>query len=102
MIMTFFDLFDKLAGVCKKLCYIALCVILLMVLSDRVRADEIDRMPGTAPATITVEAQTDEVTGLTKVTVYIRTFIKDVQSKFNELVDTSPNEVSEPESPKTS
>ena len=88
--MDLFGMFDKLAGVCKKLCYIALCVILLMVLADRVKADDVEYSGTTiTPAVVTVEAQTDEVSGMTKVTVYIRTFIKDVQSKFNELVETN-------------
>ena len=93
-------MFNQIAEICKKLVYIALAALLLMVLADRVMAEEV--VNTTAPATITVQAQTDEVTGLTKVTVYIRTFIKDVQSKFNELVDTSPSEVGETEAPKPS
>ncbi len=92
--------FDKVAEICKKVVYIALAMLLLMVLADRVKAEEVGNT--TAPAAVTVEAQTNETTGLTKVTVYIRTFIKDVQEKFNDIVETSTNEVSEPESPKTS
>ena len=91
-----FGLFDKFAEVCKKLCYIALAVILLSVLSDRVRADVGDdfimmggdnQLMGAevsipAPAGVVVQAETDEVTGFTKVTIYIHTVWKDVQSKY--------------------
>ena len=115
--MTFFDLFDKLAGVCQKLCYIALCVILLMTLfasaADADVGDDFIMMGGDnqlmgaeviipgPPAGVIVETQTDEVSGMTKVTVYIRTFFKDVQSKYHELVDTS-EATDETEAPKAS
>ncbi len=73
-------LLDGIAGISKKLVYIALAVLLLMVLSERVKAEE--AVTTTAPAAVTVEAQTDEATGLTKVTVYIRSLIQDVTDKF--------------------
>jgi hypothetical protein len=95
------DMFDKVAVFCKKFVYIALAVLLLMVLADRVKAEE--TISSTTPAAITVEAQTDETTGLTKVTVYIRSLIQDVQSTFNDLVDTSTNEATDDtEAPKAS
>lgn len=86
--MDLFGLFDKFAGVCKKLCYIALAVILLMVLSDRVRADD-SEATGVAPAAITVQVEGDEFTGESKVTIYIRAFIEDVQDKYHEMVDST-------------
>ena len=93
-------LFDRLAGICKKIVYIALAALLLMVLADRVKADD-SETTGMAPAIVTVETETDAESGFTSVTVYIRTFIKDVQDKYRELVDTK--EVSdETEAPKPS
>ncbi len=61
------EILDRIAEVCKKVCYIALCVLLLMVLADRVRAEESVDLAGTIapPAAVIVEAETDEVTGLT-------------------------------------
>ena len=95
------DMFNKISAFCKKFVYIALCALLLMVMADRVRAEETINVP--TPAAITVEALTDENTGLTKVTVYIRSLIQDVQSTFNELVDTSTSGATDgPEAPKAS
>ena len=98
------EIFDKIAEVCRKVVYIALASILtgfmLSSMAARVQADDVDWTgPVAPPATVIVEA--DETTGLTKVTVYIRTFIKDVQDKYREIVHT--DEVSETaEAPKAS
>ena len=87
-------LFDKFASVCKKVCYIVLAALLILVLSERVQAEE-EVSVDAVPAAVTVQTETNEGSGMTRVTVYIRTFIQDVQDKYREIVSTTDSEVAE-------
>lgn len=90
-------IFDETAKVCKKLCYISLATLLLLTLADRVKAEEVTTVD--EPAAVTVQTETDDESGMTRVTVYIRTFIKDVQDKYRDITAADSEEA---ESPKTS
>ena len=90
--------FDDVAEVCKKICYISLAALLVLTLSERVEAEEVSAEV-IAPAAVTVQTETDEESGMTRVTVYIRTFIKDVQDKYRDIVSTDDEAA---ESPKAS
>tara|TARA_R110002110_G_scaffold412357_1_gene638245 strand:+ start:576 stop:854 length:279 start_codon:yes stop_codon:yes gene_type:complete len=90
-------IFDDVADVSKKLCYIALAALLVLTLADRAEAEEVTDVA--VPAAVTVQTETDDESGMTRVTVYIRTFIKDVQDKYRNITATDSEEA---ESPKTS